>query len=255
MTVVHLARSDDPDVRDAMARARDRTSTERDRVAEVRDQLAEAHDEERVERDGVIKRGLDERRAAAGQRASAALDREHAKHDRQLAARDRERAAAARSAAGIDDLTGALRRGVGLAAMQRDIERAHRTNDRLVVAFVDVDGLKQVNDSSGHAAGDRLLKRAVELISTHMRPYDVVVRVGGDEFVCSLTGIDTDGVRKRFDLVSADLAADPDGGSISIGLDELKAGDSIDDVVQRADTALLAAKGAAHEGVARRSPR
>jgi diguanylate cyclase (GGDEF)-like protein len=143
-------------------------------------------------------------------------------------------------------LTGALRRGVGLAAVQRELERAHRTQDRLVVAFVDLDGLKAINDSSGHAAGDRLLERAAKLIMKHLRPYDVVVRVGGDEFVCSLNGIDVDAVRERFRLVSADLATGPDAGSISVGLDELTAGDSVDDVVNRADAAL---------GTAKRAPR
>ena len=255
MTVIRMPRGDDPDVRDALARERDQTAAARDRVASIRDDLAHAHDEEVVRRTGRHRRSLDERRAAAGQRASAAIDREHSRRDRQLAANDRARSAAARVAAGVDDLTGALRRGVGMTAIQRDIDRAHRTGEQLVVAFVDVDGLKQVNDSSGHAAGDRLLRRAVELIATHMRSYDVIVRVGGDEFVCSLSGIDADSVRERFELVAADLATGPDPGSISIGLGELRAGDSIDDVVQRADTALLAAKGAAHAGVARRSPR
>jgi diguanylate cyclase (GGDEF)-like protein len=266
--------ADNPAHRDAAARGRDRTSDQRDQAADVRDRDAQAHDEGILEHDarrhvsdGLAsvtreqvairavrerERGADERRAAAGQRADAALDREHAKRDRQLAARDRSEAAAAYAAAGVDDLTGALRRGVGLAAMQRELERAHRTNGRLVVAFVDVDGLKGVNDSFGHAAGDRLLERAANLISTHMRPYDIFVRAGGDEFICSLGGIDADSVRERFGLVSADLANGPDAGSISVGLDELRAGDSVDDVINRADVALLAIKSRKGGGVARR---
>lgn len=111
-----------------------------------------------------------------------------------------------------------------------------------MVAFVDVDGLKEVNDSLGHGAGDRLLARAAERIRVRMRPYDVIVRVGGDEFVCSLTGIGSDGVRERFDLVAADLAAGPEPGSISVGLAEMADGDSIDDLVARADDALRTAK-------------
>jgi diguanylate cyclase (GGDEF)-like protein len=184
----------------------------------------------------------DEPRAAYDQRVAAALDREHAQRDRELAARDRALAAVDYAAAGKDDLTGALRRGVGLGAVQRELDRAHRTHGRLVVAFVDVDGLKKVNDTSGHAAGDRLLERSAKLMIEHLRPYDVVVRVGGDEFVCSLNGIDVEAVRERFGLVSADLATGPDPGSISVGLGERRAGDSVDDLVNRADVALVAAK-------------
>jgi diguanylate cyclase (GGDEF)-like protein len=227
---------DDPAARDASASDRDRTSAERDRAASVRDRLAQAHDE------GLVARDDDERRAAREQRVAAALDREHARRDRQLAARDRALAAADYATAGEDDLTGALRRGVGLAAVQRELERAHRADERLVVAFVDLDGLKSVNDASGHAAGDRLLERAAKLIIEHLRPYDVVVRVGGDEFVCSLSGIDLEAVRERFRLISADLARGPDPGSISVGLEQRMAGDSVDDVVNRADAALATTK-------------
>jgi diguanylate cyclase (GGDEF)-like protein len=238
---------DGAEMRDAVARTRDETATERDRVAEVRDRLAEAHEEQTHDTD----------HAAAMQRAAAALDREHALRDRRLAAADREHAAAVLTAAGVDDLTGALRRGVGLAAVDRQIERAHRTSGRLVLAFVDVDGLKQVNDSSGHAAGDRLLRHTAESIASHLRPYDVVVRVGGDEFVCSLDGIGIAGVRERFERVSADLAAGATAGSISVGLAKLKDGDSLDDLLLRADLALLATRGAGsrRSRFSRRSPK
>jgi diguanylate cyclase (GGDEF)-like protein len=226
--------SDSAGMRDAMARIRDERATQRDSVAVVRDRLAQAHEDQVHDSDG----------APAMQRAAAALDREHALGDRRLAAADREYAAGARTVAGTDDLTGALRRGVGLAAVDRQIERAHRTSGSLVLAFVDVDGLKRVNDSAGHAAGDRVLRRTAESIATHLRPYDVVVRVGGDEFVCSLDGIGTAGVRERFERVSADLAAAPAPSSISVGLAELVDGDSLDDLLLRADLALLATRGA-----------
>ena len=237
---------DNAEARDALARTRDGRAAQRDRVATVRDRLAEAHEHQMHGNDG----------APAIQRAAAALDREHAFSDRSFAAADRAHAAGVRTAAGSDDLTGALRRGVGLAAVDRQIERAHRTSGALVLAFVDVDGLKDVNDSSGHAAGDRLLQRTAASIATHLRPYDVVVRVGGDEFVCSIDGIGEAGVRERFGRVSADLAVAPAGGSISVGLAELRGGDSLDDLLLRADIALLMTRGTGsrRSRFSRRSP-
>jgi diguanylate cyclase (GGDEF)-like protein len=231
-----------PEERDEAARQRDDSAADRDRIAATRDRLAQANQGDPGE-------------AARAQRIAAAHDRDKAAQDRRLAAADRTHAAAALMAAGGDDLTVALRRGAGLAAVQRDLDRAHRTGGRLVLAFIDVDGLKTVNDSQGHAAGDRLLKRTAHLISTHMRTYDVLVRVGGDEFICALAGIEPEHVRDRFERVSADLATGRDAGSISVGLAERQPGDSIDGLMHRADSALLAVRGAHPTGVTRRATR
>ncbi len=84
--------------------------------------------------------------------------------------------------ASTDDLTGLLRRGAGLALLEREIDRSRRTETRLVVAFVDVDGLKRVNDELGHAAGDRLLSDVAAVLRSRLRSYDLVMRWGGDEF-------------------------------------------------------------------------
>ena len=258
------SRVDAIDSREALARVRDELGTSRDREAALRDQLADAADAqidefERSDRNGgsalataahqVVSAARDRERAradrdgAAVQRASAARDRDAAARDRLLAAADRAHAAAQLAAAGVDELTGALRRGVGMISLEREIARAHRTNEPLVVAFVDVDGLKRVNDTQGHLAGDRLLQRAGALIKSHLRPYDLTVRVGGDEFVCALGGVGRDSVRKRLAQVGTDLAAGPGGGSVSFGLAELEPGDSVDGVIGRADRALLAVRG------------
>src|SRR5438552_11348809 len=72
-----------------------------------------------------------------------------------------------------DELTGAWTRKLGLEEVSRELERAHRTGARLVLAFVDVDGLKAVNDSQGHLAGDALLRLLGETLRANVRPYDV----------------------------------------------------------------------------------
>ncbi len=89
----------------------------------------------------------------------------------------------------VDELTGTLRRGAGMAALQREIDRARRLKEKgLAVIFIDVDGLKEVNDHDGHAAGDERLRATVAAMRERLRSYDLVIRYGGDEFICVLTG-------------------------------------------------------------------
>jgi diguanylate cyclase (GGDEF)-like protein len=75
----------------------------------------------------------------------------------------------------------------------------------LTLAFVDVDGLKLVNDSRGHLAGDAPLKLVGGTIRAHVRPYDVIVRYGGDEFVCAMSDLGAVEARERFDKVAEAL--------------------------------------------------
>jgi diguanylate cyclase len=173
---------------------------------------------------------------AADDRRRAALKGEQAARDREQAARDRERA-------GTDELTGARRRGVGLYELQREIDRARRTEERLVAAYVDVDNLKAVNDSISHLAGDELLREVVDRLRHHMRSYDLIVRVGGDEFVCALPGVTLMEARRRFDEVCSELHEGPVGGSISFGISELRDGESPEELIDRADHELQAARG------------
>ncbi len=120
------------------------------------------------------------------------------------------------------------------------MDRARRIPERLTVAFIDVDGLKAVNDADGHAAGDSLLVAVADALTACLRSYDLIVRVGGDEFVCALPNMDLDTVRERFVEASATLARSVTGGSITVGLTELAEGDFPSDVIARADADLLA---------------
>jgi diguanylate cyclase (GGDEF)-like protein len=139
-------------------------------------------------------------------------------------------------------LTGARRRGIGLEELDREVARAHRTANHLTVAFVDVDGLKRVNDVYGHGAGDPMLSATADCLRTHMRSYDLIVRLGGHEFLCILPGADADEVRRRFHNLGSQLTAGPIPGSVSIGLADLQAGDSGQDLIERADFNLLGSR-------------
>ena len=135
-------------------------------------------------------------------------------------------------------MTGALRRRVGLAAIQREMDRTAHSDEPLVVAFVDVDGLKTVNDELGHETGDELLRETVNAIQNGLRSYDVITRVGGGEFVCSLSGQDVAGATERFDQISARLAEGKTRASITVGLTSRRRDDSVGDLISRADEAM-----------------
>ena len=235
------------------ALGRDESARRRDRSAEARDIAAERRDRESAELEQMIaSRGWTMHAAleiAARTRARAAEDRARAAEDRTQAALDRERAALERTEvlaelrhAHLDALTGALRRGAGEVALQGEIDRARRDDGRLVLAFVDVDSLRELNNREGHVAGDALLRDVVSAIQSDVRSYEPIVRYGGDEFVCALKGVDVAQAERRFATIRESITADHAGEAISIGLAELRPDDSLSDLVGRADTQLLAAR-------------
>jgi diguanylate cyclase (GGDEF)-like protein len=232
-------------VRDAKASERDRISVDRDGAADQRD--VEAAERDLVafvhdEADGLA--GLtreSDRDIARGDRASAADDRLHAAEDREAAAADRSRAADYSDSLLLDSLTHLYRRGAGLNEIKREIKKAQRTKEPLVLAFIDVDHLKEMNDAHGHGAGDRLLGRVATAIRRVVRDYDVVVRYGGDEFLCCILGLDVVEAQARFDGLNATLAAHG-GGTASVGVVQLEQGEALEHAIARADAAMYEAK-------------
>jgi len=153
------------------------------------------------------------------------------------------------SAAAVDDLTGILRRGTGIAVLQREIARAHRMGGRgIVVAFMDVDGLKNVNDTAGHAAGDQVLRDMATAIRERIRPYDVVFRYGGDEFVCALVDVTLEQAQRTVGDILESVRTHSGGHSFSVGFASVEADDTADSVLARADTALYLERAAAEAG-------
>ena len=251
--------------REAVAQARDRAAHARDVAADARDRTMDRLDAATAEQDGaraltgaevVIRAGAlraratayraraaEHRALAAEDRAAAARDREQAEHDRLEARADRELLAHALTMAEMDALTGARTRAAGLADLERELERCRRTNATLTVCYVDVVGLKATNDTHGHSAGDALLRDVVTCIRAHLRSYDVIIRDGGDEFVCAMPNMTLSDARDRFGQVTAALAAAPDTRAIRTGFAELRTGESAGTLIQRADDDLLARRG------------
>ncbi len=145
--------------------------------------------------------------------------------------------------AAVDELTSVYRRGHGMMILTRELRRAFRSPDeRLVVAFIDVDGLKRYNDTSGHAEGDRLLTDLTASMTKRLRSHDIVFRYGGDEFVCILPGANLDGAAPIFEAVAETFAEGGQGRAFSVGLAGLQEGDTPESLVARADAALYEAR-------------
>jgi diguanylate cyclase (GGDEF)-like protein len=247
-------------MRGGTADARDVTATDRDRMASARDEAARARDARSMEealvstdaRASLLKQLDDLRARAETYRARAAADRARAAKDRADAARERTRLEDELNAAHLDELTGAYRREMGRLALAHEIARARRSDGQFVLAFVDVDRLKLVNDRDGHAAGDHALQTVADAIRARLRSFDPIMRYGGDEFVCGLGGTDLADATRRFDLIGASIEADSDVG-ISVGFATLGPGDSADELIERADAAMLIVKTRHHARASRRS--
>lgn len=232
---------DDGDARRIAGEARaeaalDRRRAEQDR-AEAADERLAARESRDKSAEGRTAAGLD-RDASAVERAASAGDRELSGLDREGSAADRAEAEALQEAASVDALTGVYLRGPGMMELAREVARARRTKQPLTVAFLDVDGLKTVNDAQGHAAGDQLLAEVAAHLQDKLRPYDLIFRYGGDEFVCALGGLTREEAAERLADVRDALAGGRTPRSFTAGLAELEAGESVEGLLARADAAL-----------------
>ena len=136
----------------------------------------------------------------------------------------------------VDALTGAHQRAPGLAELEREIVKARRTGQPFVLAFIDVDGLKAINDTQGHAAGDEVLRQMVAAVKNVVRDYDLMIRYGGDEFICGLLDLHLDDAANRFANTRKDLAGHV--AAFSVGLAVLDGNDTLQDLIDRADLAM-----------------
>jgi diguanylate cyclase (GGDEF)-like protein len=83
----------------------------------------------------------------------------------------------------FDSLTGSCNRGYGLSLLERELKFARRRKTPSLLAYVDIDNFKDINDAFGHAEGDQILKEVVILLKSTLREIDIICRMGGDEFL------------------------------------------------------------------------
>jgi len=82
-----------------------------------------------------------------------------------------------------DYLTGACNRGYGLSLLTQQIKLAHRKKQKILLAYLDIDGFKDINDTFGHKEGDKVLIEVMKLFKSTLREIDIICRMGGDEFL------------------------------------------------------------------------
>jgi diguanylate cyclase (GGDEF)-like protein len=150
-----------------------------------------------------------------------------------------------------DALTGAYRRVEMLPTLREWRELARRNVQQCCIAFMDLDHLKEINDTHGHVVGDQVLAGVVRHVTEHLRPYDKVFRYGGDEFLISLPGADLEIGQKVIGHIREQIAAAPHiespaghrvATTASFGLALLEPDISVEESIDRADKALLVAK-------------
>jgi two-component system cell cycle response regulator len=166
-----------------------------------------------------------------------------------------------------DPLTGILNRRAILDVLSKEMARAQRTclrkdfseelrNLKLSIGFFDVDHFKQINDRFGHQAGDEVLKKIVDVVSSQLREYDAFGRMGGDEFL--VVAPDTDFQQSQaifgrlMDAVANCRINTADGDiavTLSLGVTYSNPDIEWDQLLETADAAMYRAKNAGGNGV------
>jgi diguanylate cyclase (GGDEF)-like protein len=152
--------------------------------------------------------------SAAGQTSLAELARENAALRRRLVELEAFRTLAYR-----DPLTGLWNRRYFDERIAEELDRARRNpSRRLSIMIIDVNDFKRLNDSLGHAEGDRALSWVASFLKSHLRAHDVCCRVGGDEFAVILPEVGADGCETLMARLREKLAWDGTLPAFSIGL-------------------------------------
>lgn len=149
-----------------------------------------------------------------------------------------------------DDLTGLPNRRAFLQRLDQEISRSLRTGEPLSVVLLDMDNFKDVNDRLGHHAGDRVLQGFAERLVREFRQHDLSARYGGEEFVLLFPVTWQDEARNALEKLRRQLQREPvdiGGASINLptfsaGIAGLRAGESVQALLNRADQALYRAK-------------
>ena len=155
----------------------------------------------------------------------------------------------AEALARVDELTGLCNRRALQEELAGEIARTQQAGSRLSFALIDIDRFKQVNDEHGHLEGDECLRQIAAALGRSMRSEDRSFRWGGDEFAVLLPETGYEEARDALERITSAVESSctrPDGHplTISFGVAELDGESSADELVGRADLALMSRKSA-----------
>src|SRR6202011_1104150 len=147
-----------------------------------------------------------------------------------------------------DTLTGLFNRRGGEEALTREVARLQRTRSRSSVLLLDIDHFKRINDTHGHASGDRVIVEVAQMLQRLQRASDISARWGGEEFLIVLPDNNVDGARSFGERVRAAIEAIDFGElghvTISAGAAGFSPDEKSSETIANADHALYAAKAA-----------
>jgi len=156
-----------------------------------------------------------------------------------------------------DPLTGLLNRRELFSRLEGEIYRASREKRPYSLIMADIDYFKRVNDTLGHTAGDRVLIETADRINAELRPYDIIGRYGGEEFLVGVPGADAETAKDIAERIRASISGKPfqiDGNMLDMtislgiasaipeGVKRSTANITLDAMIEKADSALYRAK-------------
>ena len=151
----------------------------------------------------------------------------------------------------LDPLTGLPNRAAWIERLELEVARRQRYGGQLLLAVLDIDHFKRINDGYGHLAGDRVLKIIAGELSKRLRKTDFMARFGGEEFVLLIPATPLAGGVQLLEILRAAIEAcpfhfkgEPVTITLSAGIAEFRDGETPEAAFERADQALYRAKGA-----------
>lgn len=159
----------------------------------------------------------------------------------------RERIVALELLADTDTLTPLPNRRAFMRRLETVLQYTARHHTPAAILYIDLDGLKRINDEHGHPAGDAVLLHLAQMLTENLRATDMVARIGGDEFGLILDHLSLEDAQAKAAALSAHVLSRPVifGGTqiavrVTIGLAMAQAGESVASLIERADAAMYA---------------